>query len=346
MATKTTTKTPLDKATIKRLSAVGIEALSEEGARAKLLKKLAENDIDNVDEDPLDDLIDMYKQFHEEPEAEAEEEAADDEEAAEEASEETEEEGHEEEEEYDEAAEEVEEEETAEEEAEEEDEDEKPAKATAKPAVKPGKPQVGAAAKATAKPAVAKAPKTVRVKGAAWNKDNEAHVKMIQKPFVKNEDYSDLEFKMLKQGFTAYEELTSAKRALFSYDRVKITDKGLVGDLFFNALKGKEEVEEHVDLGDLDREFKNFNPNLIFVPRVSPEEANAILANNDLLAHMRGKVEAADKKAVAARKKMEEKMKEGEKKPAPAAKVAPKAAPAPVKKAAPAPVAAKKPVKK
>lgn len=336
MATKTTTKTPLDKATIKRLSAVGIEALSEEGARAKLLKKLAENDIDNVDEDPLDDLIDMYKQFHEEPAAE--EEAADEEEAAEEeATEEEAEEGHEEEEEYDEAAEEVDDEEAAEEEAEEEsDEDEKPAKATAKPAVKPGKPQVGAAAKA---------PKTVRVKGTAWNKDNEAHVKMIQKPFVKNEDYSDLEFKMLKQGFTAYEELTSAKRALFSYDRVKITDKGLVGDLFFNALKGKEEVEEHVDLGDLDREFKNFNPNLIFVPRVSPEEANAILANNDLLTHMRSKVEAADKKAVAARKKMEEKMKEGEKKPAPTAKVAPKAATAPVKKAAPTPVA-KKPVKK
>ena len=289
------TKTPLDKKQIKTLASLGITAVSEEGARKKVLAELAKSEITGVDDDSLEDIIDMLKTLK--AESEPEEETTEEEAATEE--EET----------YDEAAEEeADEEEDEEEEEEEEEEDEAPAATVKKTVAKAPPAKAAPAAKAVTKAAPKAAAKTTtpRLKGEPFSSANAEHVKALINPVKKA--YPDLEIKVLKQGYTAFQELTSAKRALFGFDRVKLVDGEWRGDFFLNAMKGLEEVQEHVDLGELDAEFKNFNPNLIFIPRVTQADIDTILEANDLLAYMKGKAEAADKRAVANRKKMEETM--------------------------------------
>ena len=321
---------PLDKETLKRLSKLGIEATTESKARKELQTKLAEEGVDGTDDDSLKDLMEMYVNVLPEEEA-AEEEEAEEEEA------EDEETAHEEEEEYDEAAEEDEEEEEAddEEEADEDEEEEEEEEEAPTPKAKK------TVAPVAAKKAAAPAKKTsTRVKGEPFDANgNKEHAALLL-PLLKKE-FPDLEVKVLKQGVTVFLETKSQKRALFGYDRVKVVagDKPkLVGDLFFNALKGMEAVEEAVDLGDLDREFKKFNQNLIFVPQVSAREMVTIIKANGLYDKMLKDTKAADKRAVAAREKMEEKMasepKKGIKAPVKGAPVVAKkaAAPAPVVK--------------
>jgi outer membrane biosynthesis protein TonB len=334
--------TKLDKKQIAKLGELGITAKSVEDAHKQLIKLLAENGVDGVDDETLAELMDMYEAFYDSDDSSEDEDL---EEAAEDAEEEDEEAAEDDE---DEVEEEDDEEEVEEDEEEDEDEEEAPKKAPAKKAA-PKAPVKKAAPTKPAPKAPVKKAKASRAIGEYFSKDNDEHVEMLREPFLENDMFEGKidDFKLLKLGFTAYKEGESAKRAVFSYDRLKIVDGAVVGDLFFNALKGRDEVEENVDLGDVDREFKNFNLNLLFIPKVSPEEVLQILESNDLLDKMCSRIGAADKKAVKAREKMEQKMAEKTKKvPAPTKKAAkpveededeveeaPKKAPAPVKKA-------------
>lgn len=333
----------LSKEQVKKLKSVGIEAKDAADARKKLLKKLAEKDIDGVDDDPLEELIEMWAAMYEPDEEEAEEEEETEEEESDEESDDEDEEEEEddddsdnpEEEEYDEL----------EEEEAEEEEEEKPVKKAVKkaaPAPVAKKPAPAVAKKPEVKKVEKKAaPKTAKketsARGEAFDSQNEDHMALIE-DFVDQNNTEETEVKVLKQGVTVFATLESAKKALFSFDRLKVVDGGIVGDLFFNALKGKEEVEENVEIPD-DKEIKNFNPNLCFVSKVTMEEVGEILSE-DLVGKMMKKLKQADNRAVSNRKKLEEKMKETDKS---AKKPVAKAEAAPVKKSV-APVVAKKPV--
>ena len=298
MAKKVTT---LTAAQTKQLASLGIKAKSEDDAKKQLIKALAEEQVTDVESEPLSELIDMYEAFYEAEEEVEEEEVEEDEDS------------HEEEEDYDEVAEEEEEdeeEEVEEDDEEEEEDDEEPKKKVTSKKAPVKKAPISKKTVPTRKAPVKKEASRSRV--TVWSKEDPKHVEAIQEPFV--DRYEDLEIKLLKNGFTAWAPLEATKRAIFSYDRLRFNaEDELIGDLFFNALKGLEEVEENVELGDIDREFKNFNANLVFVPRVNVEEVNQILAANDLIMTMQQRLESQDKRAVASRKRLEEKMRESDK---------------------------------
>lgn len=267
---------------LKKLIKLGIKSKTDvESARKELIKKLGEKDVDGVDKDSLEELIEMYEAFFE---------------ADEEEEEEVEEESDEEESDEDELAEEADE---------EEEEEVAPKKKSAT------KPEV----KKSAKPEV-KSTKTTKKsteKFTPWTSDdddNKKALKAITKLFPK------AEIKWLKQGLTIFFPGKSSKRAVISFDRIKFAaDGSIVGDLFFNALKGKEEV--YSKLGE-DREFKFFNANLLFLSKLSIDDVLEIL-DQELIDYMTKKLTTADGRALKNREKLEEKIK-GDKKSSPKAK--------------------------
>ena len=199
------------------------------------------------------------------------------------------------------------EEEEMEELAEEVEEEEEETPAPKKPTIGSKKPVVAAKTAvpvkkvaAPKKDVVAKAPK-----GEAFSSDNQEHVDMLA-PFVELFPEDKFEFKILKRGFTAFALLKSAKKAIVSVDRLSIVDGVLVGDLFFNALKGQEEVTKHV--GDHDKGFKQFNNNLIFIPKLTQEEIMEVM-NDELMKVMMTKLQVIDKRLAANKEKLEEKIK-------------------------------------
>ena len=117
----------IDSAIAERLTALGIKAKSEEDARTKLLKILADNDIDGMEEEDTDSLLDMAESMVDvestDPSDDDDDRSEDEREADELAEEVAEEDGDE-----DEDDEEEDDEDDSEDEDEEEDEDEKPAK--------------------------------------------------------------------------------------------------------------------------------------------------------------------------------------------------------------------------
>ena len=157
--------------------------------------------------------------------------------------------------------------------------------------------------------------KKERVKGELFDRSDESHMKLLKKKVLNSSVFNGLEAVVLSHGVTAYQTGASARRAVFSYDYLRITPEGIIGSLFFNALKGREETLEKVDLSDFeDRELKDFNHNLCFIPRVNVEEVEKLLAANKLLDLMKSKVAKIDQKATTNRKKLEEQMIEKEKK--------------------------------
>lgn len=326
-------ETKLKDSEVAKLKEVGITGVKTvEEAKKKLLKYLKDNEVDGVDDESLSDLIDMASGFYEGGEEEEEET---EEEEAEEETEEAEEEEEEEEkpakkstkkEEPKKAAakkpvkkEEVEEEEEEEaEEEEEEEEEEKPKKAAATKKVAPEKKaKAGRAA----------------LKGETFDAENEEHVELIKK-FGKMKIFKtkkvETEVKVLKKGCTVYLLLNAAKKAIISIDRCRVVDGEIVGDLFFNALKGKEEVEKHVEAGD--HEVKPFNKNLLFVKSITGSEMKEILTD-ELMEVMIGKLQVSDERLTKNRKKMEESLSEEKGKKTTPAKEEKKSAPATKKKA-------------
>lgn len=275
---------------LKRAIALKLKAKDADGIKKELIKKLAENDVEGVDNETIDELMDMYEAFVNTKEAEVEEEAEEEEEESTEESE-------------------------VEELAEEEEEEEAPAK---KPAAKPAPAKATApvakkpaaapapAAKTAAAPAK-KAPAAPVVKYSAWSGEEKGSKKQLQ-PII--DLFPEAEVKWLKQGITLFYPGKSSKKAIISFDRVKVAEDGtVVGDLFFNALKGKDAVVEHV--GE-DREYKCFNTNLWFLSKMEVAEAVELLSETEgLIDHMNKTLADADKRAVKNREKLEESMANG-----------------------------------
>ena len=234
----------LSKDQNKDLSKVGIEAKSQESARDILIKKLGENDVDDVENDSLEELIEMYAAFYEEPE-------------------EKQEVAHEEEKEYDEAS----------------KTSGKKAKKVAEPAAETKKVKK-TVDKAPVKEKSVKKQK-VSKRGEGWSNANEEHVELLEKIVSKamkaiGFSKDDFENKILKQGCTVYMKMKSGKKALFGYDKLRVIEGEIVGSFFFQCLKGQEEVDnalgDVIEINGGDLELKNYNPHLIYATGINGKD--------------------------------------------------------------------------
>ena len=177
----------IDSAIAERLTALGIKAKSEEDARTKLLKILADNDIDGMEEEDTDSLLDMAESMVDvestDPSDDDDDRSEDEREADELAEEVAEEDGDE-----DEDDEEEDDEDDSEDEDEEEDEDEKPAKKSSptKKSAAPAK-SVAKSAKAEKKEPAKKAEKKQSKRGLKLdpmhNEDDRKAFKFLKKFF-------------------------------------------------------------------------------------------------------------------------------------------------------------------
>ena len=133
----------IDSAIAQRLTALGIKAKNEDDARAKLLKILADNDIDGMEEEDTDSLLDMAESMVDVDSTDITEEdddRSDDEREADELAEEVAKEDGDEDEPEDEPEDELEEEDEEDDDEDEDDEeDEKPAKKSSKKSAEPAK---------------------------------------------------------------------------------------------------------------------------------------------------------------------------------------------------------------
>ena len=309
----------LDKKQIAELAKLGItvKAGTTEAAEKILVDKLAKEGVDDTEGEDFNSLMQMYESFVDEVEESDEEE----------------EETHEEEEEY---------EELAEESEEEEEEEEKPKKNVKKPVAPVKKPtkkvveeeeeeldeeeideddeeedekpkkvtKIAVAGKVIAKNTggkpTSKQPEKKAVKKATksaveqFDSENEEHVELLQ-PLVDAFPKLSTEMKLLKKGMTLFALMKSSKKAVISYDRVRIVEGEMRGDLFFNILKGREEVEKMIET---DKEFKNFNPNLLFLSQVSIEEALELFSK-EFVKLASDRLSNTDKRMTQAREKFE-----------------------------------------
>ena len=314
----------LDKKQIAELGklSITVKTGTSEEATKILIKKLADEGVDDTDGEDLNSLMQMYESFVETEESEEEEET------------EEEEESHEEEEEYDELAEESEEEEeqpkknvkkpaapvkkstkkveVEEEEEIEEEEEEKPKKPT-KIAVAGKLIAKNTGGKPTPKQPEKKAAKKTVSKSILeqFDSENEDHIEMLQ-PLVDAFPKLNVEMKLLKKGATLFALMKSSKKAVISFDRVRIVEGEMKGDLFFNILKGREEVEKMIET---DKDFKNFNANLLFLSQVTIEEALELFSK-EFVKLASDRLSNTDKRLTQAREKFENELKSDNKKAA------------------------------
>jgi hypothetical protein len=325
--------TKLSKNQIQTLSAYGIDATTEEEARPIIIKRLAAQEIDGVDNDVIQELIDMMSAL-EEQEATQTKATKGKKKAVMVVSE-----PDADEEEMDELAREVEgmEEEVivakktkkvapapakkaakplavvAEVEAEEEEEDE---------VITPKAKTV--ATKKPATPTKAKAPvaptKSTSAKFDVNNADHLALIEEVKGLFV-GDKYL---FTQLAAGLTVrLSGNDSTNRALLTYNGLKVKDGQLVGELALNGLrleKGIEVAKENIDEDYTEDRLKIILGNLPLITNVTQVELKKI-ATKKLLAIMEAPLVKLDGKLNQNRKKMEEAIVANKKTATPAAKV-------------------------
>lgn len=173
----------IDSAIAERLTALGIKAKSEEDARTKLLKILADNDIDGMEEEDTDSLLDMAESMVdvESTDPSDDDDRSEDEREADELAEEVAEEDGDEDEDEDDSD----DSEDEDEDDEDEDEDEKPAKKSApvKKSAAPAKTAKKAEKKEPAKNAEKKQSKRGVKLDPMHNEDDRKAFKFLKKFF-------------------------------------------------------------------------------------------------------------------------------------------------------------------
>lgn len=332
-----------------RLKALGISTKDEATAKNELLAFLAGNEITEVDEDPLEELLDMAEAL-----GDAAVKAIAGSDAAKEELEELDEEDDEDKEESD-------EEEGDEEEGDEEKDEEKEdleelagevAKENVKAKVTEKKAAAATAAKAAKKgdaPAEKKKSNLpVKVRdGETFKQGDPAHVKMVEaltKDLFPKKDYN---IKILAQGFAVrLNQVDSTTRCLLVFNFLKVKDGKLKGrHVALNALRLSGDKGAEVALANLpesyadDERVKTILQNLPIVENVTEDEFREIMTP-ELVTLMRGYLEKLDTRLNDNRAKLEEKVAAANTEAK--AKSDAKGAKAEPKKAAPAPEPAAK----
>ena len=299
----------IDAATAARLKSLGIKAKDEDEARKKLLKILAENDIDGMEEEDTDSLLDMAESMVDPEETEMTEEEENDalaEEVGEEEGDEDEEEEEDDEEEDDE------EEDDEEEDDEEEDEEpeEKPAKKTAvktagkkaEKKVEEPKKAAKAAPKAEKKETEKKAAKPAKVGKRGMkldpknNKDDRKAFAFLEKFFPADEyEYCWI----VMNGVTIKHKGQNSSRAIIGIEAcTQMPDGSVTGTLILMPFVKKTDI--------LDEKGIDWKPCWNGTPQIKGmtfEEMGETIES--LLEHMTNFVEKVDKRLGDNRKKME-----------------------------------------
>lgn len=290
------TVTPLKKAEITALAAIGITSKTEEDARKKLIAFLGKNDVEGVDDDELKSLIEMAEVFYE-PSTEVDEDADIPP-------------------------------------VEEEELEEVVVKPTVKKGA-PGKTatvvaeedeleevveEVKSKGITTKKPAtttVKSAPKTgvgrkTELTGDKWDgRSNKAHDAMI-KPFRLLFSEKEFQIDLLKQGFTVRVLGTNAKTTVMNFDEIRIDGGKLVGNLYCNRFKSVEDLNEFLPEAYQEPEkvvgmFRGESHPC--VRKVTSDELIDILKNSDLLTESLKRASATDIKMGNNREKLENSIK-------------------------------------
>lgn len=296
-----------------RLDAVGLGGYSSiEEARAALIAKLGENDIDGVDEESTTDLIEMYEAFY------TPDDVADVPEAEEEAEQP-----------------ESEEEETEEEvltKATKELPARKPAPATKAAPAKPAVVKPAAAKPATAKAATTETKSKVEKIDPKNNPADAKYYDVLKTLFpVKGNEYAFLQ----GGGVTVKQVGKNAKKGVFTFDGVRLIEGELRGNLYLNSFKGKEALIDEFTAG---YELELAWSQVPFIKDISLTELVEFFNQDGLLVKIQALIQKADNKLADNLNKMNEGLDAG-KAAAPAAKK-----PVPVEPAAVAPVVAAKKV--
>ncbi len=335
----------LNKTLLSELKSVGITGVkTEDDAKKKLVAFLAENDVDNVEDEDLKSLIEMADAFYE-GDAPEESTSSETETEADDLAEEVE--GEEEEP--------VEEEEVVEEEeeiVEEEEEDEfegmdrdelkkyigankfhkgddpikikksdsdddirgfirgkvgEPEKAAPKKEIDK-KPPKKDTSKTTSAPAATSESGGTRLPifDARNDESHEKHIQVFIDKFFPAEEF---EIKILKQGFTVRLLGKNAKPTIMNFDELKIDDGSLFGNLYLNRLKTVDEMMEFLPERLKDNKIGHFrgetHPS---IKRVTTDDVIEILEANGALAASLQKADATDERLGKNREKMEEQL--------------------------------------
>jgi len=285
---------------------------TEEDAKAIVLKKLKEEEIEGVEDTDLPDLVEMYSAFFEEPVIEDEEEAPkkkSTKKPAKKVVDDEDEDDEEDEPEY-------------EEDDDEEDEDEAPKKKPAKKVVKKvvveeddddeededeeedddDDDEDEAPKKKSAKKVV----KKVRISGERFDIENKAHKKLLL-PF--KEIFGDLkvEYKPISTGVSIHLPMKNANKLMLRFFNAKVVDGELRGNCGLIALRGVKDIQSLFEV-----EVEDYSGFFHFIKDVSVSELVEIL-NEEIIETMVKKLQGVDKKLGKNREKLEEKMKPAKK---------------------------------
>lgn len=292
----------IDSAIAERLTALGIKAKSEEDARTKLLKILADNDIDGMEEEDTDSLLDMAESMVDVEStdlSEDDDDRSDDEREADELAEEVAEEDGDEDECEDDSDDEEEDDED-----EEEDEDDEPKKPAKKSA--PAKTAKKAEKKEPAKKAEKKQSKRGGVKlDPMHNEDDRKEFKFLKK-FFPTDKY---EYRWLAtNGVTIKYKGANSSRAIVL---IETCSKQASGDITCNLylLTFSKSLQQ---LDDKDIEYELCWNGAPFLRGITFTEVEETIA--ELLELMEETVSKIDKRLGDNRKKMEASLKKTTKK--------------------------------
>lgn len=297
---------------IERLEVLGIESSTEKEARAELLEKLKEFEVEDVDDDPIEDLISIMEAFAEmdndgkkskkkekkavapkvknpEPDDEEVEEEIEDETADE--TDETSEEG---------------DDDTAEDNDDEEEE--------VKPKKKVGKVTAKAKetpkAKSNGKAKYAEKPKKTetadKVKYAPNNKEHVTKMKKFLADIEGLENY-DIQYKTSRIAFKLRN--SNSQRSIFTLKNIHFVGEGFTCDVYVAGMKifKKEQFQEVVDknLPDVEMQEKMTVRNYPIFHGLTGEELDEFVSS-DLIKTINDKIGKLDKKMQEARESMEE----------------------------------------
>lgn len=305
MAKKTKKVEKLTKAQAKKLSEIGIEAKNMEDARTQMIEFLAKNDIEDVDEDPFDELYDMCAVMYEDSEEEM------DDMVEEEVEEEDEDESDDSDDDSDE-----------DEDEDEEDEDEEPApkksKKSKKSPVKKEKPAKKDKKKAD-KPAKKEKKSRAKRLNPKENKDDAAKYDVLKEALSEMGEFA---FNFIANGGVSVKYLgKNASKVFFSFDSPKVAADGTItGRVYLSSVKDEEVIYQL--FGDEIEIKKSWSGNLLVTDFSLEDLAQAITDNSEEFEKVLQTLGKKDEKLGKNRDKMEKDLKASKKAKATAKKKA------------------------
>jgi len=299
MAKKKSTGNDLSQEWIDKLQEVGIKGVTSEAeARTKMIEFLQENDIEDVDDDPMDELYLMVEAMYDGSDAELDDASEDDEE--EDDVEETDADDSDEDEEEDDEEEDDEEEEDEEDEEDDAEEVEKANDKVQKKTVAKAKKQ------ATAKATASGTKKSSKRLNPLENKEHAEKYDGLKD--VLNER-GDFEFNFIANGGVSIKHLgKNSKKVFLSFDSPKVTKEGeIVGRVYLSSVRDEDVLQGL--FGDDIETKKSWSGNILIIGMPLEELVSTLDENWEEFQAVLDKLSKKDEKLGKNRAKLEKDLK-------------------------------------